>query len=158
MSTPIENNTTELEDILRTVNELPAAVNPDEFVLKEELPTSVREIVQEELESNDDFVLKEELSDSVTTIVQNELTTRKVPGKTKITVTLNASSWSSNQQSVTASGVTADNDVIISPASGSHDAYGEAGVRCTGQTSNRLTFTCKEKPSSNLSVNVLILT
>ena len=80
MATPIENNTTELEDILRTVNELPAAVNPDDFVLKEELPISVREIVQEELNNN-------------------------VPGKSRITVTLTASSWSSNQQSVTASGV-----------------------------------------------------
>lgn len=158
MATPIENNTTELEDLLRAVNELPAAVNPDDYVRKDEFPASVREVVQEELENTDDFVRTGELSASVTTIVQNELTTRKVPGKTKITVTLNASSWSSNQQSVTASGVTADNDVIISPASGSHDAYGEAGVRCTGQTNNSLTFTCTEKPSSNLSVNVLILT
>ena len=158
MATPIENNTTELEDILRTVNELPAAVNPDDFVLKEELPASVREIVQEELESNDDFVLKEELSASVTAIVQNELKTRNVPGKSRITVTLTASSWSSNQQNFTASGVTADNDVIVSPASSSHDSYCESGVRCTGQTSNGLTFTCTDKPSSNLSVNVLILT
>lgn len=134
MATPIENNTTELEDILRTVNELPASVNPDDFVLKEELPTSVREIVQEELNNNN------------------------VPGKSRITVTLTASGWSSNQQNVTASGVTANNDVIVSPASSSHDSYCESGVRCTGQTSNRLTFTCTEKPSSNLSVNVLILT
>lgn len=111
MATPIENNTSELEEILNTVNELPAAVNPDDFVKK-----------------------------------------------ARLTVTLSSSGWSNLSQSVTASGVTADNDVIVSPVSSSHDAYGEAGVRCTGQTSNRLTFTCTEKPSSNLSVNVLILT
>lgn len=111
MATPIENNTSELEEILNTVNELPAAVNPDDFV-----------------------------------------------EKARLTVTLSSSGWNNLSQSVTASGVTSDNDVIISPASSSHDAYGEAGVRCTGQTSNRLTFTCKEKPTGNLSVNVLILT
>lgn len=111
MATPIENNTSELEEILNTVNELPAAVNPDDFVKK-----------------------------------------------ARLTVTLSSSGWNNLSQSVTASGVTSDNDVIISPASSSHDAYGEAGVRCTGQTSNRLTFTCTEKPGSNLSVNVLILT
>ena len=158
MATPIENNTTELEDLLRAVNELPAAVNPDDYVRKDELPASVREVVQEELENTNDFVRTGELSASVTTIVQNELTSRNVPGKSRITVTLNASSWNNLSQSVTASGVTTDNDVIVSPASTSHDAYSEAGVRCTGQTSNRLTFTCIEKPSSNLSVNVLILT
>ena len=111
MATPIENNTTELEEILRTVNELPASVDLSEYVKK-----------------------------------------------SKLTVTLSASGWSNLIQSVTASGVTADNDLVISPASSSHDAYVEAGVRCTAQTSNRLTFICTEKPSSNLSVNVLILT
>ena len=111
MATPIENNTTELEEILRTVNELPASVDLSEYVKK-----------------------------------------------SKLTVTLSSYGWSNLSQSVTASGVTTDNDVIVSPASTSHDAYGEAGVRCTGQSSNRLTFTCTEKPSSNLSVNVLILT
>lgn len=110
MATPIETNTEELEEILQTVNELPAAVDTDDFVKK-----------------------------------------------SKVTVTLSASSWNNLSQSVTASGVTSDNDVIIAPASSSHDAYGEAGVRCTGQSSNRLTFTCKEKPTSNLTVNVLIL-
>lgn len=77
--------------------------------------------------------------------------------KSKITVTLRSSSWSSLSQTVTASGVTASNDVIVSPAPGSHDAYCEAGVYCSAQTSNKLTFTCKEKPSGNLTVNVMIL-
>ena len=158
MATPIENNTTGLEEILRAVNELPTPVNTDDFVRKDELPSSVREIVQEELDSTNDFVRTENLTTSVTTIVQNELTNRNVPGKSRITVTLNASSWDNLSQSVMASGVTADNDLVISPASSSHDAYVEAGVRCTAQTSNRLTFICTEKPSSNLSVNVLILT
>lgn len=77
--------------------------------------------------------------------------------KSRLTVTLASSGWSNLSQTVTASGVTSDSDVIVSPISGNHDAYCEAGVRCTGQASNQLTFSCLEKPSSNLSVNILIL-
>lgn len=133
MATPIENNTEGLQEILQMVNELPAAVNPDDFVLKEDLPAEVITIVQEELETNN------------------------VPSKSRITVTLTASAWSNLSQTVTASGVTSDCDVVVSPASSSHDNYSESGVRCTGQGNNQLTFGCTEKPSSNLSVNVMIL-
>ena len=132
MATPIENNTEGLQEILQMVNELPQSVNPDDFVLKSELPEAVSEIVQEELENID------------------------IPSQERITITLSSSGWSNNQQSVTATGVTADNDVFVSPAPGSYDAYCESGVRCESQSSNRLTFKCTEKPTSNLSVNVKI--
>ena len=132
MATPIENNTNGLQEILQIVNDLPQSVNPDDFVLKSEFPDAVREIVQEELEGID------------------------IPSQSRITITLSSSGWSNNQQSVTATGVTADNDVIVSPASESYDAYCEAGVRCESQTSKRLTFKCTETPTSNLSVNVKI--
>ena len=130
MSTPIEKNTEGLQEILQIVKNLPQSVNPDDFVLKSEFPNAVREIVQEEL-----------------VVIQSQ---------SRITVTLSSSGWSNNQQSVTATGVTADNDVIVSPASGSYDAYCESGVRCESQTSNRLTFKCTEIPTSDLSVNVKI--
>lgn len=76
-----------------------------------------------------------------------------------LTVTLSSSSWnSSKQQSVTASGVTASNTVMVSPAPVSLAAYGEAGVYCSAQASNSLTFTYTgSAPSSNLTVNVVIL-
>lgn len=74
-----------------------------------------------------------------------------------ITVTLAAASWSSLKQTVTATGVTASNTVIISPAPASHTAYGEAGVYCSAQASNSLTFTCTETPTSELTVNAVIL-
>jgi hypothetical protein len=77
--------------------------------------------------------------------------------KSKITVTLSASGWSSLIQTVTASGVTSSNDVIVSPNASSHVAYCENGVYCSAQSSGKLTFTCNEKPSVNLSVNVMIL-
>ena len=77
--------------------------------------------------------------------------------KTEKTVTLSASAWASNAQTVSVEGVTADNIVIVSASAGSHDEYGKAGVRCTGQGANSLTFNCSKVPTVNLTVNVLIL-
>lgn len=73
-----------------------------------------------------------------------------------ITVTLPASGWSNNQQTVTATGVTANNAVTPSPAPASWEAAGAAGVRCITQGGNRLTFTCSETPTEDLTYNVLI--
>lgn len=70
------------------------------------------------------------------------------------TVTLVATSWSNNEQAVTANGVTTDNIVIVSPAPVSFLAYGEAQVRCISQAANLLTFRCEDVPSENLTVNV----
>ena len=75
---------------------------------------------------------------------------------TPITVTLSASGWSSNQQTVTATGVTADNTVIPGPAPASHAAYAECGVYCSAQAANALTFTCDSVPSADLTVNVAV--
>lgn len=73
-----------------------------------------------------------------------------------ITITLPASGWSNNQQTVTATGVTADNAVTPSPAPVSWEAAGAAGVRCTAQGADSLTFTCSETPTEDLTYNVLI--
>ena len=131
MATPIENNTEELQEILQMVNELPQSANPDDFVLRSEFPDAVREIVQEELEG--------------------------IPSQSRITVTLSSSGWSNNQQAVTVNGVTTNNDVIVAPDPASIATYGECGVYCSAQSSNKLTFKCISKPASNLTVNVLII-
>lgn len=73
-------------------------------------------------------------------------------------ITLSADNWSSETQAVNVSGVTSDNTIIVSPAPESFLAYGEAGVRCTAQGANSLTFTCAEVPSEDLTVNVVIFT
>lgn len=78
-------------------------------------------------------------------------------GMTATTVVLSASGWSDNTQTVSVSGVTASNTVIISPVPSSYSDYGESGVRCTVQAAGTLTFTCDTTPSSSLSVNVVIL-
>ena len=75
------------------------------------------------------------------------------------TITLTAAGWSSNSQTVAVSGVTADElDQLITPtpAIASQSAYYEAGIMCTGQAANSLTFTCQTVPTSNLTVYVVI--
>lgn len=74
-----------------------------------------------------------------------------------VTATLAAASWSSNAQTVTVSGVTSSNTVIISPAPASQEAYTKAGVYCSDQAANSLTFSCKTAPTAALTVNVVIL-
>lgn len=78
-------------------------------------------------------------------------------GSTALSLTLAAANWSNNTITVTATGVTASNNVIVSPAPASQSAYTTAGVMCTAQASDSLTFTCTTTPSSDLTVTVLII-
>ena len=78
---------------------------------------------------------------------------------TSTTVTLTTSGWSSNTQTVTVSGVSADESaqlIMPVPALASQTAYYEAGILVTGQAANSLTFTCSTVPSSNLTVYVVM--
>ena len=78
-----------------------------------------------------------------------------------IAVTLSASGWnsSSKTQTVTVSGVLADETkqlITPAPAAASQAAYYNAGIRCTGQAANSLTFTAETIPSTNLTVYVTV--
>lgn len=78
---------------------------------------------------------------------------------TSVPVTLTTSGWSSNTQTVTVSGVSASETAQLitpTPAIASQSAYYEAGIMCTGQAANSLTFTCQTVPTSNLTVYVVI--
>lgn len=72
-----------------------------------------------------------------------------------ISVTLLSAGWTNSTQSVTAAGVTSANSVIVTPAPASIGDY--AGIYCTGQSTNSLTFRCDTTPSSNITVNVMIV-
>lgn len=76
------------------------------------------------------------------------------------TATLTTSGWSGNSQTVTVSGVVADTNaqlIYVSPADkASATAWGEAGVFCSGQGANSLTFVCDSVPSANIGVNISI--
>lgn len=76
------------------------------------------------------------------------------------TTALTTSGWSGNSQTVSVSGVVADTNaqiIYVSPANkASATAWGEAGVFCSAQGANSLTFTCDSTPSANISVNISI--
>lgn len=65
--------------------------------------------------------------------------------------------WSSNTQTITVTGVTASNVVLVSPAPASAADYAAAGIICTAQATDSLTFSCQTTPTNNLTVNVVIL-
>ena len=76
---------------------------------------------------------------------------------TTLTCTLTSKDWlNNNTQIVSVNGVTADNNVDISPAPTSHNKYCECGIYCSAQASNSLTFSCRQVPKFNLTVNVRI--
>lgn len=91
---------------------------------------------------------------------------------TSVTITLTSDGWANtmapvepgeetlgNQQTVTVSGVSATETAQLitpTPAIASQSAYYEAGIMCTGQAANSLTFTCQTVPTSNLTVYVVI--
>lgn len=99
---------------------------------------------------------------------ENQWTTGQVLKKTStwywygdvsstIQVTLLSSWWSSNSQTVTATWVTSSNTVIVSPDPASFENYTTAVIYCSAQSTDSLTFVCEETPSSNITVNVVIL-
>ena len=75
----------------------------------------------------------------------------------RVTVALLYSGWSGGAQTVNAAGVTATNNVIVTPHAGSRDAYINADVRCTAQGAGTLTFEAATTPTVNILVNVLVI-
>ena len=70
---------------------------------------------------------------------------------------LTVAGWSSNTQTVTVTGVTATNTVFVSPAPASASDYASAGIICTAQGTDSLTFTCTTVPANAITVNVVIM-
>ena len=108
---------------------------------------------------NDDFVTIAGLLDPVdgADAANKAYVDSKAP--TSVTITLTTSGWSSNTQTVTVSGVSASETAQLiapTPAIASQSAYYEAGIMCTNQGTNSLTFTCQTVPTSNLTVYVVI--
>ena len=75
------------------------------------------------------------------------------------TITLTASAWSNNAQTVTVNGVLADETKQLiqpMPAMASQSAYYGAEVLCSEQAANSLTFTCQNVPTEDLTVYVVM--
>lgn len=71
--------------------------------------------------------------------------------------TLAVADWSNSTQTKTVNGVTPNNTVIVAPAPSSSADYSAAGILCTAQSINSLTFMCETTPVTNISVNVIII-
>ena len=70
-------------------------------------------------------------------------------------VSIPTSAWSGTTATVSASAVTATNDVIVAPAPASIAAWAAAGVYCSAQGAGTLTFTCSTVPTAALTANVM---
>lgn len=76
-----------------------------------------------------------------------------------VSVTLPSTGWAGNSQTVTVQGVEADETAQLiqpMPAVASQSAYIEAGILCTAQAADQLTFTCSTVPTADLQVYVVI--
>ena len=73
-----------------------------------------------------------------------------------VTRTLLASWWSGNAQAISVTWVTSSNTIIVWPAPSSISDYTNAGIYCSGQSTNSLTFTCSTVPTTDIVVNIVI--
>lgn len=78
-------------------------------------------------------------------------------GKITTTAILNDDGWDENLQTINVNGVTSTNSVIVGPSKSSTENYISYGIACKQQGSGTLTFSCKQVPSVNISVDILIL-
>ena len=74
-------------------------------------------------------------------------------------VSLSSSGWSASGskyiQTVSVTGVTSANTVIVSPAPASADVYAKASAYCSAQASGKLTFTSNSKIAASLNIIIL---
>lgn len=103
--------------------------------------------------------LSAEILQALTDAVQDhdETIPEKADKSTTGSYTLTAAGWDSEAktQTVSATGMSASANIIVVAAPESYIPYNEAGVRCTGQGTNTLTFACEEIPTEDLTANVL---
>lgn len=78
--------------------------------------------------------------------------------KSSTSVTVATSAWSNKATTVTVSGVTANNDIIVSYKPESKSVFETAGIYASAQAANSITFTCATVPTASVTINVLILT
>ena len=76
----------------------------------------------------------------------------------EVSVTLSASGWIDNQQTISVDGVTAASTIIASGDDGSEPEYSTCEVYCSGQGNGELIFSCTYLPMEDVVANVLILT
>lgn len=76
---------------------------------------------------------------------------------TSVTVTLPASGWSGNAQTVDVIGMTETKSVIAQANAETLEAYNGSGVKCSGQSANAITFTVDSVPTTDVKVDILYM-
>lgn len=74
---------------------------------------------------------------------------------TSVTVTLPASNWEDNSQTVQVINMNSTKSVIVQGNDDTKYAYVSSGIKCTAQATNTLTFICETVPSVAIKVDVL---
>lgn len=106
-------------------------------------------MTRETTDFNDWFEnLQIELDEETATRLTNAL-------PTSLTVTLSASGWINNSQTVQVINMNSTKSVIVEATEAGKDAYAGAGIKCTAQATNSLTFTCETVPTQAVQVNIL---
>jgi hypothetical protein len=95
-----------------------------------------------------------------TKLEDRDVTSAKLADDAKskgVSVSLTVAGWSSLTQTVSVSGVTASNNIIVAAAPDSRAAWNDAEVYCSAQAAGKLTFKCTTTPTVALTANVIIL-
>lgn len=101
--------------------------------------------------------LQSSLDEKTSKTYVDDAVSNKANKHVSTTGSLSVSAWSSKSQTISVTGVTASNIVIVSPAPNSYVAYTTSNIRCTTQDAGALTFVCDNVPDSALTVNIVIL-
>ena len=104
----------------------------------------------------DGAVTAQKLASAIQTLLSS------VPGKAVFmerSVTLLSNGWTNNQQEVEVDGVTATNAALAfgGEDTTSHTAWSNNDIWASSRTTGKVTFSCRTPPSSNVTVNILIL-
>lgn len=76
---------------------------------------------------------------------------------TLYTATLTVAGWSDKSQTVTVTGVTTTNNILVMPQKASSEDYYTAEVEAIAQATDSLTFVCETVPTVALIVDIIIL-
>lgn len=138
------------------------------MITDERLDASVCGIVTERLSVDTSMAnaqfneLLERIEDNLVQLISGQIPDQSITKEKLVegatynsaTAILKANGWADNAQTVSISGVTANNLVMVAPDPDSHAAYCEANIRCIAQGAGSLTFACESVPSVDVVVNV----
>lgn len=74
---------------------------------------------------------------------------------TAATVTLTVAGWNNKSQSVSVINMNTTKSVIVQANEETKEAYFNAGIKCTAQATNSLTFTCETVPTTAIKMDIL---